>query len=344
MGISLLATMLFSSLAMSLGASASDGKKDNSTSVAIETIHNFGLNVSLENLAVRKSGEIIVGFDNEPILYQVDPKINGSATFIHSFEDYFDIHGITEVAQDQFYVTLGNISLVTHEVVPGHWAVYHVNMTCFPNHVAVDKVADFNESLLLNGMGVFNREEGLVYVADSRIGVINLLNVYTGEYCVAINDTLTNNPSNATDISSAVVGVHVFEDNSVKYLYFSNDAKGLIGRVVIDEHGLAKGEAELVVDNLSTAQDFILDKEGKYIYIALFGPNEIVRIDTKTKAIQVLAGNPNDSTYYGAAAVEFGRLKSDEDDLYFTINGGFLKPQDVGGTVFRIPHVSDIPA
>ncbi|KIK64329.1 hypothetical protein GYMLUDRAFT_56865 [Collybiopsis luxurians FD-317 M1] len=100
MRICSLATVLFSSLAISLGASASDGKKgqqslfiqvdesiltmsmissDNSTSVVIEPIHNFGLNISLDNLAIRKSSEVIVGFDNGPILYQVEPKINSSA-------------------------------------------------------------------------------------------------------------------------------------------------------------------------------------------------------------------------------------------------------------------------
>ncbi|KIK64331.1 hypothetical protein GYMLUDRAFT_258867 [Collybiopsis luxurians FD-317 M1] len=340
----LLSILLCSSLAVGFGHAVSHGKKDNSTSVVVETIHNFGLNISLENLAVRKSGEIIVGLDNGPILYQVEPKIKGSASFIHSFENYFDIHGITEVAPDQFYVTVGNLSLVTHIDVPGHCAVYHVNMTCYPDHIVVDKVANFNESRILNGMTVFNREKGLVYVADSRVGVVNLLNVYTGEHFVAINDTLTNQPSNATEITNCVHGVHVFESDGVKYLYFSNFAKGIIGRVAIDEKGLAKGKAEIVIDNLDTPEDFILDKEGKYIYLALFESNEIIRIDTETRDIKVLAGSSDSSTYKWAAAVEFGRLEKDKDDLYFSINGGFLEADNVGGTVFRIPRVSDIPA
>lgn len=32
----------------------------------------------------------------------------------------------------------------------------------------------------------------------------------------------------------------------------------------------------------------------------------------------------------------FGRLEVDRGDLYATINGGFLKPDGVGGALFRI--------
>ncbi|KAF5367212.1 hypothetical protein D9757_012215 [Collybiopsis confluens] len=324
-------------------SSTVSSSSSSSNPILIETIHSFGLNISLENLAVRHSGEIIVGFDNAPILYQVDPKVNGSTKFIHLFNDYFDIHGITEVKRDQFYVVVGNLSLVTHIAVPGHGAVYHVDMSCFPEKVEVNKVANFNESMILNGMTVFDRERGLVYIADSRVGVVNILNVYTGKHSVAINDTLTNQPPNATDTSKCIDSVHVVEIDECKYLYFSNFVKGLIGRVALDEDGYAKGAAEIVIDGLNAPEDFILDKEGKYIYLALFKANEIIRIDIATKAIKVLAGSPDSSTYKWAVAVEFGRRERDKDDLYFTINGGFLEPDNVGGTVFRIPNVSDIP-
>lgn len=168
--------------------------------MVVETIYHFNTSVSLENLAVRHTGEIIVGFDNYPTLYSIEPKVNGTARFIHTFEGYVDIHGIVEVAQDQFYVTCGNLSLVTHIDVPGSPSVFHVNMTQFPEHIEVNKVAHFPDARILNGMTLLSEEKGLVYVADSRVGIINILNVYTGDHFVAINNSLTNQPPGASQV------------------------------------------------------------------------------------------------------------------------------------------------
>ncbi|KAJ3873223.1 hypothetical protein F5051DRAFT_432365 [Lentinula edodes] len=295
-------------------------------SVVVETIHRFtpNLNISLENLAVRQTGEIIVTFDSEPTIYQIEPEVNGTGTFIYTFEGYTDLHGIVEVQPDQFYVTAGNLSLVTHIDVLGSCSVFHVN-----------KVADFPNSRILNGMALLSQEEGLVYIA--RVGIVNILNVNTGENFVAINNSLTNQPPGASEISNCVHGVHVVQltPNSQKYLYFSNYAQGIIGRVPIHDSGLASGAAEVVAGNLTTPEDFILDTEGN-IFLALFQANQFIRIDAHTHEITVLAGSPDSSEYKWAAAVEFGRRESDKDSLYATIDGGYLESDNVGGALFRI--------
>ncbi|GAW03151.1 hypothetical protein LENED_004852 [Lentinula edodes] len=264
-------------------------------SVVVETIHRFtpNLNISLENLAVRQTGEIIVTFDSEPTIYQIEPEVNGTETFIYTFEGYTDLHGIVEVQPDQFYVTAGNLSLVNHIDVLGSCSVFHVNMTRFPDYVEVNKVADFPNSRILNGMALLSKEEGLVYIADSRVGIVNILNVLA------------------------------------RYLIVFT---GIIGRVPIHDSGLASGAAEVVAGNLTTPEDFILDTEGN-IFLALFQANQFIRIDAHTHEITVLAGSPDSSEYKWAAAVEFGRRESDKDSLYATIDGGYLESDNVGGTV-----------
>lgn len=162
--------------------------------IIVETIYHFNTSISLENLAVRHTGEIIVGLDNFPTLYLIEPNVNGSARHIHTFEDYTDIHGIVEVNQDQFYVTCSNLSLVTHIAGPGFPSVFHINMTGFPEHIEVNEVANFPSMQILTGMTLLSKEKGLVYVADGRVGVVNVLNVYTGDHFVAINNSLTNEP------------------------------------------------------------------------------------------------------------------------------------------------------
>ncbi|KAJ3731624.1 hypothetical protein DFJ43DRAFT_1039911 [Lentinula guzmanii] len=332
-------SVVFASIVASGFCYRAASRESESQNVVVETIHRFApnLSISLENLAVRQTGEIIVTFDNHPTIYQIEPEVNGTATYIHTFEGYIGLHGIVEVQPDQFYITAGNLSLVTHIDVPGSSSVFHVNMTRFPEHIEVHKVADFPDSRILNGMTLLSKEEGLVYVADSRVGVVNILNVNTGKHFVAINDTLTNQPPGASEISNCVHGVHVIQATpySQKYLYFSNYAQGIIGRVPIHDDGLASGLAEVVVGNLTTPEDFILDKEGN-IFLALFEANEFIRIDAETQRITVLAGNPDSPEYKWAAAVEFGRKESDKNSLYATINGGYLQPDNVGGALFRI--------
>ncbi|KAE9405881.1 hypothetical protein BT96DRAFT_1015353 [Gymnopus androsaceus JB14] len=315
MRLSFLASLILSTALGGLRAAASDRTKMSSSITSTPSI-------SLENLAVRHTGEIIVGFRQWP-----DPLPNRT-------KSYIDIHGIVEVAQDQFYVTCGNLSLVTHIDVPGSPSVFHVNMTGFPEHLEVNEVAHFPEARILNGMTLLSEEKGLVYIADSRVGVVNLLNVYTGEFFVAINNSLTNQPPGADEISNCVHGVHVPKSN--KYLYFSNFAQGIIARVLIHpDTGLAAGEPEIIKSNLTTVEDFVLDKDLN-IFTALFVTNEFVRVDGKTGEVLVLAGNENSTEYKWAASVRFGRLASDKGDLYATINGGFLEPDNVGGALFRI--------
>ncbi|KAJ3730178.1 hypothetical protein FB446DRAFT_660271 [Lentinula raphanica] len=331
-GFSLSAVLTSLAIVVSLCSRAAAG-------IVVETIHRFPPNesIALENLAVRKTGEIIVTLDNLPTIYQIEPEVNGSATFIHTFEGYVGLHGIVEVQPDQFYINAGNLSLVTHIDVPGSSSVFHVNMTGFPENVQVNKVADFPESGILNGMTLLSRDEGLVYIADSRVGVVYLLDVYKGNYSVAINDTLTNQPPGASETSNCVHGVHVFQrtPDSQKYLYFTNFAQGIVGRVPICENGLASGPAEVVTGNLTTPEDFALDEDGN-IFLALFDDNDFIRIDEKTHEITVIAGSPNSTEYKWASAVEFGRRHSDRRSLYAAIDGGYLAPDNVGGTLFRI--------
>lgn len=61
-----------------------------------------------------------------------------------------------------------------------------------------------------------------------------------------------------------------------------------------------------------------------------------MRVDGKTGEVLVLAGNENSTLYEEPSSVAFGRLEVDKGDLYATINGGFLKPDGVGGALFRI--------
>ncbi|KAE9404884.1 hypothetical protein BT96DRAFT_988970 [Gymnopus androsaceus JB14] len=306
--------------------------------VKVETIYHFNSSVSLEKLAIRKSGEAIVGFDNSPNLYQVDPDlINGSVRHIHTFEGYSVVHGILEVEDDQFYVAASNLSVWTHIDVLGSPSIFHVNMTGFPEHPArVREVVHFPNARILNGMEVISKEEGLIYVGDSALGVINILNVNTGHHYMAINNSYTT--IYPLDSGNGVYGIHLFQpqNDSTKYLYLSNFQQGIIARVPIHpSSGLPVGEPKVVVSNLTTVAEFALDKEGN-IFAALLSLNQFVRVDHKTKEVLVLAGGPDIDTYTKAISVAFGRTESDKGKLYAVTIGGFTALHNVGAGLFRL--------
>ncbi|KAE9404885.1 hypothetical protein BT96DRAFT_916556 [Gymnopus androsaceus JB14] len=306
--------------------------------VKVETIYHFNSSVSLEKLAIRKSGEAIVCFDNSADIYQVDPDlINGSVRHIHTFEGYLTAHGIVEVEDDQFYVAVSNLSVWNHIDVLGSPSIFHVNMTGFPEHRArVREVAHFPDSRILNAMEVISKETGLIYVGDSALGVINILNVNTGHHYMAINNSYTT--IYPLDSGNGVYGIHLFQpqNESTKYLYLSNFKQGIIARVPINpESGLPVGEPTVVVSNLTSVAEFALDKEGN-IFAALFSLNQFVRVDHETNEVLVLAGGRNIDTYTKAVSVVFGRTESDKGQLYAVTNGGFTALHNVGAGLFRL--------
>ncbi|KAJ3993075.1 hypothetical protein F5050DRAFT_1801438 [Lentinula boryana] len=289
-----------------------------------QVVHTFPNGTNMENLAVRASGQILCTIITGPDLFQVNPIVDSPATLIHSFTGYETLFGIAEVQPDQFYVLAGNASATTLTSVPGSWSAFHVDMTSFDSEGAatIDKVADFPDALLLNGMGLLNQAEGLVYVADPFAGAISILNVNTGDHYVAINNSLTV-PAAPFTTPLGVNGVHVFQQpDGPLYVYFSNTAQSLLARMPINATGVPTGDAEVVASGI-IADDFTFDSAGNVLQ-AVIGSDEIVKINPATGTITVLAGSPNNTELRSVSAAQFGRLSNDSTTLFVTLNGGNL--------------------
>lgn len=193
----------------------------------------------------------------------------------------------------------------------------------------VKKVSDFPDGQLLNGLGLLSKEKGLVYITDSFAGVVLLLNVYTGENHVAINDTLTQP---ATEGGVGANGVHVSPDS--KYLYFTNTDRKILARVLINSNGSAIGLAQTIASDIPV-DDFTFDRYGDVI-LALNSNNEIGKIDVETGNLTVLAGNLNSTLLEDPTMVAFGRRKEDRTCVYVSRNGGIGEVTQVGGGVLKI--------
>ncbi|TRM62834.1 hypothetical protein BD626DRAFT_630492 [Schizophyllum amplum] len=304
----------------------------------IHEVYTFPVNTSVENLAVRPGGEVLATVDSAPELYQIIPFSSEQPTLVYDFPGYESLLGIVEVEEDQFYVAAGNFSVFTLESTKGSYAIFHVDMSSFratrgtvQSQAVIKKVTDIPEGELLNGLGLFSREKGLVYVADSGTGIIYLVNVRTGAYWPAIHDAL-GVKGDPYPFYPAVNGVRY--DPRGRAVYFTNVAQAVFARVPVFANGSAAGAGEIIASG-ELYDDFVLDEAGNAL-VAVFGSSDVIRIDAATGESMIIAGSLNSTDLQAATAVAWGRTRRDSHSLYVSRNGGIGWPSAVGGAVMRI--------
>ncbi|KAF5370550.1 hypothetical protein D9757_010134 [Collybiopsis confluens] len=307
--------------------------------LAAAVVHTFDTGTVMENLAIRATGEILATVISSPDLWQVDPAAATGATLIHTFDGFECVFGIIELQSDQFYVLVGNADIENLTPVPGSFVAFRVDMSSFntAGTTTITQIASFPDSQLLNGMGILDAGQGLVYVADSFAGTISVLDVNTGVSFVAINNSLTV-PGAPMTTPLGVNGVHTTQDASGQfYLYFSNTAQSILARVPIHSDGTPAGDPEVIASGI-IADDFTFDSDGN-IMQAVIGSSEIVKINPTTKTVTTISGSPDSTELRSVSAAQFGRLSGDETTLYVTLNGGNLGDGGavVPGAVKMIP-------
>ena len=294
----------------------------------LTSIHSFTPGTWLENLAVRANGQILATLLTTPQVYQVDPNPSAAhpSTLVHTFPDYLGCLGIAELGSDIFYVVTGNFSISAVTSTPGSYSVWKLNMAGFTAGGApttATKVADFPQSVFLNGMTTLQNGAGnTLLIADSGAGAVWSLNVKTGAVDKIITDPLMAPTSGAT-LPVGINGLKVRDQS----LYFSNTDQALIGKVDLNADGSAKGPAVTVVGNAPGADDFQFDPRGD-IFIA--GDNAV-----RFHGVSDGSSGPplvvtNSSLVVGSTAAEFGRLHGDLGSVYVTTNGGqaqYFSPQ-----------------
>lgn len=284
----------------------------------VTTIHEFPLGTWVENLAVRANGQILATLVNAPQVYQVDPNPASAhpVTLVHTFPSYLSCHGITELRPDIFYVVTGNFSLAALATTPGSYSVWELNMA--GGAAAATKIADFPQSVFLNGMTALSPVGGnTLLIADSGAGAVYSLNVDSRAVRKIITDPLMA-PTSGASLAIGINGLKV----SGQTLYFSSTDQALLGKVALNADGSATGAATAVVRNATGADDFQLDVSGN-LFIA--GNNEL-----RFHGVQEGAGGPpnvvsNSTLLAGSTAVEFGRLSSDQASVYVSTNGGLAQ-------------------
>lgn len=243
---------------------------------------------SLENIAVRPNGQILVTNMNSPNLYAVDPAAKSSSTAV-VVTGASGLSGVREVTPDVFAVIGGK-------------SIYKVDFT--GDAPAVTLVKAIAEASNLNGLASFDDDS--VLVADAGKGNVYRFSMSTGDYSVVLEDP-TMAPSGA--IPFGIDGIlHV---NGT--VWYTNIFKNSFHKIDVDETGKATGAVTTLWSNLM-GDDLCVGPDGK-IYVATNSPNTVVSVDATAGAG---ASPATVGQVRGSTACAFGRGESDANTVYVT--------------------------
>ena len=289
-----------------------DGHDEGSVEKRVVTsIHIFDTKCFVENLAIRRSGEILVTVHNTNELVEVAPHSKTPPRLVHRFDA--NLFGIVEAQKDVFYVSAGFIGQ------RGSFAIYKVDLSD-PSQELVTQIVEAPEALFLNGSCLLKHGGSVILVADSILGTIFAVDVQKEVVSELLHQIAlkkeTTNPGNP-----GVNGIKMYNG----CLYLSNtDAKTFL-RAGLSEAGDAIGSLEVVHDKCNI-DDFAFDAEGS-VYLTSHVFNSVIKIRSNG-ARKRIAGGPDDAIVAGTTAAAFGRTPAGRTTLYITTNGGMSQPID----------------
>lgn len=306
--------------------------------LTVDVLHQFPVGTWLENLAIRRNGKILTTTLSSGEIFQVDNYGVEPIRLVYSFGDSTGCTGITHLGRDVFYVIAGTFNISTLSAVGGSWSVFRVDVHHHHHHVKKPKpakvslVANFSDSILLNGITVLNKYKKWLLVSDSGAGVVYRLEADTGKVVKVLEDPLMK-PDNSSGIG--VNGIKI----KTNQLYFTNTNKNIFARIIIEADGSSKESATVVAD-IDTPDDFTFNA-AHHADVAQNGVDRLGRVIGSS--VDTLAGSPSNgmkSELFGPTAVQFGKVKpyltavkGDCMKAYISTNGGLS--QYVTGNVTR---------
>ncbi|KAJ5184005.1 hypothetical protein N7492_001621 [Penicillium capsulatum] len=290
--------------------------------VKVETLYQFPNNGSwVDNLALRSDGSLLLTRLDVPEVWSINTA-SGNATLAYSFPNATSCFGISEIDDDIFAVVVGNFSTKTYTPTPGSFSVQKLDFTTSNEDSeraleapTASKIAALPEAHALNGMTTFTKDSNLVLIADSPKGAVWKVDIETGDYSVALNDT-TMKPAEGQELPLGINGLRVVDG----YLYYTSTTRMQFCRVKLHDDATAAGDYEVIAsgflpDNLDVAPDGTA-------YIATDPQNSVVRV-TSSGQISLVAGGQLSTEMPGPTSC---RLSGDRKTLYVGTSGGQVAP------------------
>lgn len=307
---------------------------------SVRTIYEFPNETWIENIAVRPNGLLLTTLITVPELWEIDP-FTSKAQLVHRFNTATSVFGIAEIECDLFAVAVGNWSY-HNQVQPGTWSIWSVDFRT-PDELKVQKVTDILEAHYLEGMTALPSSPGTILSAETTLGLIYRVNVFTGEYGVALSNDAFK-PAKDAIVPLGVNGIRIPQcywdsPGESNYLYFVNTfAAPFLGRIPIDANGSAAGSVEDVVKYAPghvEGDDFALDCEGN-AWVTTNSANSVFKVNIRDRELAKVIGGAKQAVVAGADSAAFGKTKKDSETLYITTTGGIVVPPPSGITGGKI--------
>ncbi|KAH6697302.1 hypothetical protein F5X68DRAFT_238685 [Plectosphaerella plurivora] len=282
----------------------------------LTVLDTIPLPTSLENLAVRQNGEIIVTSLASSSVFIVSPGGSETAPVVSSVElpGVGAMSGIVELEDDVFYII--GLNLTGFSATPGTTALWELDLRssggkgCGTRQPTVNRVAQFPDAGFFNGMTrLAANDTSHVLISDSINGTVIRVNVRTGASETVISDEAVQA---GEGIPFGVNGVRTHDGR----LYFTNFNKGTFASVPISpSSGVAVGAVDIIAEGVAAVDDFALSPDGARAWLTMNGPNTLLEVDIAARSSVIVA---NSTLLTSITSAAFGRGAGDEGILYIT--------------------------
>jgi hypothetical protein len=303
----------------------------------VREIFTFQDGTFIENLVVLSNGHIIFTTFDRAHVYDIDPnQLRPEPQLVAQLPNVNAASGIAEIAPDTFAITASNYSGgINFE--PGSLKLFTVSLNADGNQngtpATVKLITNVPEEDFLNGMCRLPTRPHAVLSADSINGRIVFFDTATGLTRIAIADDILKPITGDGRLPLGVNGIHVLGS----FLYFTNSARRIFGRIPITDDGNQAGPAEILATEPANVSGYNAYDDFKIIVGSKCGPqafiatqsNAIIRFGIFDKKLELFLGGGNTTFLHGPGSVASSR---DQRKLYI-ITGGL---GGIGGQILEI--------
>jgi hypothetical protein len=293
----------------------------------LTTVAAFPRYYSLDNLAVRRDGSILVTAVLQQELWYIPPADaygRAEPMLVHTFDQLTS--GLVETQPDVFHLSTSDGP--AHGSLLRRLDLRHWN----PGEpVRAETVFEFGEPA--DGLaGSCLLAPGVILLADSLAGLIWRVDLPPGYGNATArmwlqHDTMSCDPGSLlVPPQPGIKGVRYAARTG--YLYYASMARRVLMRVPVDPGSLdPAGDPELIAGSI-IADDLCLDEDAGVAYLTTHQQNTIERVPLRAGgARQIVAGEPFDEQLVGPSSAAWGRRPGDYGRIaYVTTDGGLVAP------------------
>ncbi|KAF6812111.1 hypothetical protein CMUS01_13130, partial [Colletotrichum musicola] len=223
---------------------------ENQTTSSVTTVHTVPETASLENIAIRSNGDILVTSVASPTLFQLSPTNEYTPVPVATIEGVAGLLGIAELERDLFYVVGAN--LTSPENSNGIWKIDLRNFDISRNGTvahaaAVSLVRRMPSAGLLNGMTqLAANDTNTLLISDSHLGTVIRLDVDGGKF-----ETVLQEPEMVPLATGINIGVNGIRTRGSDLFFVSLD-QGIFAKIPISlDNGTATGPVDILASDIT---------------------------------------------------------------------------------------------